>query len=416
MPLPYYSRKRSPINSPIGGILLTLPDIKKTIGHITKRSPILLPYPHIGSLVQSYLFAEHAVYHGKEAVKIWKKTIEIYFELIKLGVDLGKYKEMYDIYLIAMEHIVEGQQDLYYCDEEIESVKDKDVEVRFKALVGKYHTLYEKNVRYSITLAIYCLDLVSNHKDMNKKSLAEYCEDDLSCKLNKIKSCQGYKFINDLSFLTRGIEPLVKNAISHKRIEYGEEFNIIFRDRDRKGNERQREFKLGEFAKIVEATQINFTAQETGMALFVYDYQDKLSFGEVKQFRNLKQLRALIDRSIQEAFFIPKDIRFVDNNSKVICDVEKTSGFDYPSEWLGNLSGVKFRKGRPALKADEQALRIVSDIANLKTEFRECQINVYDYKQKCGSVKVNLDEWTKIVQSEHSKEDLDKHIIENTLT
>lgn len=413
MSLPYYLRDRIPIGPPVGGILATLPDIKNTIGHITKRPPILLPYPYIESLVQSYLFAEHAVHHDNEGIIIWRKTIEIYFELVKLAADLGKHNKMWQIYLNAMKHIVEGQQDLYHCDEEIESVKDRAVEVRFRTLMEKYHTLYEKNIKYSITIAIYCLDLISNHKDINEKSLAEYCEDDLSYKLKKIEACGNYRFINDLSFLLKGIEPHVKNAISHRRIEYGEESNIIFKNRDRKGNEWQREFKLVEFEKLIEAIQINFLAQSATMMLFVYDYQDKLNFEGIKRFRNLKQLRALIYGIIQEAFFISKDIRFVDDNSKIICDVQKTNGFDYPSECIGKLSGKLIRKKRPALKADEQALRIAFDIAHLDTEFQECEVNVFDYKQKCGNIKVNLAEWTKIVQSEYTKEDLDKYIIEN---
>ncbi len=414
MSLPYYSRKRSPTDFPAGGILFTLPDIEKVIGHITKRSPILLPYPHIRSLVHCYLFAEHAVHHGNQGVVIWKKTIEIYFELIKLAAGLGKYNEMHQIYLNVEEHIVEGQQDLYHCDEEMESVKERDAEVRFKVLMEKYHTLYEKNIRHSITIAIYCLDLVSNHKDINEKSLAKYCEDDLSYKLRKIEDCKNVRFINDLSFLSKGIEPHVKNAISHKRIEYGEESNIVFKDIDKKGNEWHREFRLAEFEKLVEAIQINFLAQVAAMTLFVYDYQDKLNFTEIKRFRNLKQLRSLIDEFIYESLFISQDIRFVDNNSKIICDVKKTDGFDYPTELFGKLGAIKFRKKRPPLKADKQALRIVFYIARLGTEFRECEVNVFNYKQKCGSIKVNLAEWAKILQSEYTKEDLYKHIIETT--
>jgi hypothetical protein len=413
MTLPYYARKEQPFESSETYILFHTPEIKQVIGHITKRPISLLPPPHIENIISSYLYAKHSVYLVPKGVEIWKNIIEIYFELINLTINLGKHIEMRNIYLISMKHVAEGQQDLFYCQEQLDKLKNEsDVEVRFKLLMDKYFTLHEKNVKYLLSLAIFCLDQIMNHKDLNIKSVECYCEDDVSYKISKLKQCQPKLDLkHDLDPLLLGIEPHIRNAIGHKRIKYGEENNLILSDRDG-WNE---EYKIEEFEKIVESLFINFHAQASAVVLFCYEYQEKLELNKVKSYTSLKELRTLINIELEDSFFDPVNILFIENNTKIVCDVKKRAGFDFPSELMGNLEGVRFHTKRASLKADEQSFRVILGIAHLNTDFEECQINIVDYNNnKIGCVRVNLRKWTNLVKDSFKKEDLNKYIVENT--
>ena len=338
------------------------------------------------------------------------KIIEIYFELIRLVAALNKYEEMRDLYLESMEYILEGQNDLFNCNEQIESVLGKDLEVQFKAFMDKYHTLHEGNVRYSISLAVFCLDYVANHKDIDK-SPERYCRDDLSYKVSKIEKCKNYSFTNDLNSLLLGINPHIRNAISHKTVQYGEDSIVTFCDRTW-----AKEYSIREFEALVEAIEINFNAQMAALTLFTYEYEDQLDFKVVKPYFNLKQLRIEIDRQVHDSYFVTRDITFDEENSCIICDVEKKLGFDSPSELFGNIKGFKFRKKIPKLDAEHQALRVAHTIALLRTDFDKCRINVLDCKDSViGYIEVDLAQWTKLAEQESTKSDFEKHILANTL-
>lgn len=407
MTLPYYARKQSPVNSPELGLLLDIPELKKNLGHILERKNIgLLPIDYLGSISSAYHFASHST----SGLNQWVRIVEIYFELIKLCVALNKYNEMFNIYICIMSKIFEGQQDLYNCQEQVDAVKNKDVEIYFKALVDKYFSLYEHNIRYTLSLAIYCLDLISNHKDASKKNAENYCDNDLSYKLEKIETCLKLKFRNDLNNLKLGIEHHIRNAIAHKKYEYGEIKNMIFYDR----GGWKAEYKIEVFKELIEKIQLNFHAQGTALQLFMYEYEDLIDKSTIKPYQNVKQLKTFIVREINDSYFIPKDIRF--EGKSIICDVEKKAGFDYPSSTMGNINGMRFYSERKdPLKADLQALRVIHGIALLETDFEVCRINIVDYLQKPqGSVEVNLKKWTELVRTKYAKKDLDRYIVINT--
>ncbi|OGS43351.1 MAG: hypothetical protein A2539_03570 [Elusimicrobia bacterium RIFOXYD2_FULL_34_15] len=412
MSLPYYSKKLDIGGPKEAAILFYLPEIKKAIGHIISKNIGHIPPPHIESIISSYEFANHSVYLGKEGTKIWTKTIETYFKYIKLVVDQGKINELYQIYLISMEHLREGQEDLFYCEEQIESSKNKDPEIKLRLMLDKYHSLYEKNIRYSINIASYCLDLITTHKDIKSKSLDEYCvNDDLSYKIGKIENgitkCK-LDLINRI--LLKGLDPHIKNAASHKGIEYGINGNLILKDRDW-----NKEFSLTELTRIVEEAEINFNAQGASIVLFAFEYFDKVDPKINKLYYSLKGLRSLIDAEIKNAYFIPKDINFIDDKY-IVIDVEKIAGFDSTSELMGNIEGKRFYSQRPKLNTNDQALRIILYIAHFKTNFKECTVNVLDYNdKKIGIFRVNLEKWTKIIQTKYSFSDLEPYVIENNV-
>ena len=185
MPLPYYSRDASDLDHAEMGALLYLPDIIKSFGHIIERRIGLLRFPYMNNIISAYLFAENIKYHFDPGIDIIVKIVEMYFELIKLCAALNKYNDMIDIYSISMNYLLEGQNDLYNIDDQLKFIKDRDPEIQYKVLVDKYHTLYEGNLKYTITLAIYCLDIIANQKDIKIKDAKNIAKTISHIKLRK---------------------------------------------------------------------------------------------------------------------------------------------------------------------------------------------------------------------------------------
>jgi len=415
MALPYYSKKRDDgLTSGDMGIWLYLPDLKKEIGHLSKNDLGQLPLRTFGSLVSSYEFAKNSLYCAGKGLYILRKTMEIYLELLKLGTNLGKFNLLTDVYLKVMEYLRDGQQETFHCNEQIKIVKDQDIEVRLKIILDKYHSLYEHNYKYSITLPVYCFDLIASHKDLNKKSIEDYCNDDVSYKVDKINSGLGYNLMNDAKLLLNGVDPHIRNAIGHKKVKFDLNHKVILSDRDGWQNE----FNYGDLDALVESLHLNIYAHFSAMTLYIYNHKDELendSRFSSRKYTDLKDLQHDIYEEIKKAYFIPIDIKFDEENSKIICNVKKEGGFDYPSSFMGNIDGKCFYEDIPPRKGDEQSLRVIYSIAPYDTIFKECEFNVYEWNDKLtGTVIVNLAEWNKIVKVRHTKEDLDKHIIKNT--
>lgn len=409
MPLPYYSNENL-LSEDAHVTLLILPEIHAYLKGVIKKSIIVFPFPHSGYLCSTYSFIKN--HAGDDGLTLWKRTIVTYLEVLELVFSLGKSKELFSQYSAAMDKFIEGQEALFHCHKHVESYKGNDFRIKFKGLLDEYLCLYEGNVKVSLCMAVLALDIIANHPDATKKTPVNYADDDVSYKIQKISKCNHLKLKNDIKDLIKSIEPHIKNAISHQRVEYGEENNIILRDKD--GWEK--EYKLEDFKKLNLELFVIQLAHNTAMSLFMYEHEESLDFSGVKPYANLKQLRNLIDREIKLAYFEAKDIRFDLKRSEIICDVTKQPGFDSPSTTYLKFRGVPLKEERPALKTDDQALRVMHNIAGLNTEFSICVVNIFEYDGKLlGSVSVNLFEWTKLsLKSVQKKEELDKYILSNS--
>lgn len=409
MPLPYYSDKLEPFGID-PSYLLFFDDIKKALDHIPAKDVGLVHPLHMRNIGNYYYYAQQALYIYPSGVLNWQRTIEIYFELLKLVVQLGYLKKLGEIYFKGSFKINEGLQALYH-EEQLKVSKEHDWRIHINALMNKYHTLYEANVRFSIVMAVFCLDIISGHDDAKKKTLDNYFDDDLSYHLKKIESCKEFTFQNKLEYLSKGINPNIRNAIGHKKIEYSDEEKVILRDRNWKD-----EFTVSDFERMIQFILVNYYGQITAQLLFVYDYNEKIDFKGFKRYSNLKQLRILIDQEIRNSFLIPKDIRFENDNSLISCDVEKRPGFDHPSETFMNYCGATIGHQRPGLNLEEYILRVIYHIALLDTDFTECTINVNKFDgTSFGSMTVDLKGAYEIAREDDGYNKLKKRVISNSI-
>ncbi len=167
---------------------------------------------------------------------------------------------------------------------------------------------------------------------------------------------------------------------------------------------------------MIQFIMVNYYGQITAQLLFAYDYHEKIDLKGFKPYTNLKQLRILIDQEIKNSFLIAKDIRFENNNSLISCDLEKSPGFDHPSETFMNYHGATIGHRRPGLNLEEYVFRVVYHIALLNTDFTECTINVNKFDgTSFGSMTVDLNSAYEIAREDDGFNELKKKIISNSI-
>ena len=410
MTLPYYSDK----NRPHGidpSYLLFLEEIRSSLGHIISKNIGLAPPEYLASIATYYQKAQQSYYINPSGTLNWQNTAEIYFELIKLSADLGYLNQLAEISLKSSHKINEGLQELYHLSESLNTSKELDWQIYMKNLMEKYHTLYEANIRHSLVMIVYCLDIISNHKDLQIKSLDDYFNDDVSYNISKIENCRNISFQHNLEYLTKGIEPHIRNALGHKKIEYTDEKTVILEDKSWKSK-----FSISNFEEINEYILVNYYGQITAQILFLYEYQENIDFQIVKAYSNLKELRILIDKEITNSFLVPLDIRFENNNSKISCDVKKSMGFDFPSTFFTNVNGANISQERPGLILEDSVFRVIYHIALLDTDFTECTINAKKYDgSSLGSIKVDLNKAYEIAYKDDGFSKLKEQILSNSI-
>jgi hypothetical protein len=407
MPLPYYSdqEKSGELDFPY---LLFFDDIKRTLGHVTTKDVGLIHPLQMRNIASYYYYAQQVYPNG---ALNWQRTAEVYFELIKLVAELGQLAKLAEIYFKSGFKINEGLQALYHAEDQLKTSKEQDWRVYTNALLHKYHTIYEGNIRASLVLAIFCLDVISNHEDHKQKSLEYYFEDDVSYDLKKIEKCKDFTFQHKLEYLCKGIEPHIRNAVGHKRIEYSDDKKVLLKDKSWNA-----EFTSAELERINQFILVNYYGQLTAQLLFEYDFKEKISLKGIRRYSNQKQLRILIDQEIRDSFFVTKDIRFETDESLIDCDVEKSIGFDHPSGTFVEYRGAVVSQERPGLDLEEYVLRVIHKIALLNTEFLKCRLNVYKYDEtNFGSMTVDLKGAYEIARGDDGFNELKKRIISNTL-
>ena len=300
----YYSDKYGEFDSFSRGMLLFLPELQKELNQYISKDISELEQPFFTHVAASYQLAQNSFNNG---LHIWRNVIKAYYELFNLNLQLNKHQEMYELYGYTSIYLAEGNQELFYCEEQLNNNKSTESEILLKLHIDKYLTLYESCLRYSITLGIWCLDNISGHKDMNA-DYEKLLKDDVSYKVDKIDKCSNYQFKNSLEFLKEGVVPLIRNSVAHKTFEYLENNKIKFIDRNV-----HKEYSLFEIQSTIDKIHINYLAQLTAITLFAFDNINKIDFKKIKRYRSDKQLRIIIDQEFRRLSFIPRSIEFSNN-------------------------------------------------------------------------------------------------------
>lgn len=391
MSLPYYHRNKKSIEREhtVFPFLLILPDIKERIQDLFNRDLDELPESLLPSIAAGYHSAQTLFHSPKDPLDDWESIIRAYIEILNLLFGLGKKDEIVEGYNTTMNKIMEGQEDFHHSVVQLEKVKDADVEVRFKALMDKYHTLYEFLVKHTITLPIFGLDIIFEHKKDAKAPIAKHFQDDLSYKSMKILEHPTDKMQNDMSLLCLGVDKLIRNSISHKSFEYGMKNDINFIDK--KSTKR---ISFTRFKNITDSLELNYIAQAASLNLFIFDKQDELDLSKKEKLSD-RRIIQIASNIFSENDLVPESIEIKNDKSKIHCVAKKRSGFESPSQVFGNIAGKRFSKEIPAPKLSKCLNHIVTGIAMLDTESKELEIEIINYKNESeGIIIFNLKEFS----------------------
>lgn len=397
MSLPYFTRGQRVFDRgmPEGLMLLLFPDAVKLLSPTLKRPLNEFPNKNLKSLLSGLQFAMGQIVlrePGKavQGDKVWQEVVEAVFELLALVVPLGKADELYELYVAIMEPLAEAQQELYNWDAQIKGLADADEEVLYNAYMGKYSALYEGLVKVAVSLAVYCIDIISAHKDIGKKDPEGYVHDDLSYKRSKILEAAKLGLRTDLAVLLTGVEPHIRNAIAHKRFEYGEGGRVTFRDIDRKTGAVtfERTMPLGSFKLLVKSLEVNFVAQGAALILFPFEYADRIT-ARTGAPSKPKALKAAIYHECQEVKLEPTEIELKDGH--LTCKLYRSSSLDRPSQIFGNMDGIRFGQEIPPLPLRDQLLGLAVRLAEMMAPITVADLQAVDHAgDSLGYVKMDL--------------------------
>jgi hypothetical protein len=346
MTLPYYARDRSEVNVPSPVLERTFfwPTVRQLFGHIPRKSIDDCSPDCRHNLIRTAMYLQENRENHRACARILVTIAAAYYEVLSLVGDLGRTQEVYAVYSSAFDKLHEGQNDLFNVNEQLAAVEGRDVEVIFKALLDKYHSLYEGNVRYTLAPVTYALDIITGHKDSGAKSPEEYASDDVSYKLQKIENAKKLQLQNPLDPLLIGIEPHLRNAISHRTFEYLDSGRMRFVDRAW-----SKQMVEDEFSKAVLEIDTNLQGQLVGLTIFFHDYGDRLDLSKVPRYSTTKQLLALIDQIILRTWLYPKSVRCDSQRSLIHCEVLQMAASEFPSKAFGFVDGVPFQDTRAPL-------------------------------------------------------------------
>lgn len=400
----YYSNNYDQFNAFTKASSLFLNELQKELNQHISKDIAELKQPFFTHIAIQYQFAASL----PDGLSTWRNVIKTYYELIKLNLQLNKHQQMYELYGWTSLFLSEGNQELYYCEEQIKNIQSPNSEILFKLNIDKYHTLYESCLRYSFTLAIWCLDNISGHSDMNS-DYEKLLKDDVSYKIDKLDKCTTYNFLNSLSNLKKGVEPLVRNSIAHKTFEYLENGKIKFINRDS-----YKEYDVYEFQTLVNNIHVNYFAQLTAITLFAFDNNHKIDMKKIRRYNSDKQLRIIIDQEFRVLSFIPVSIKFVFDG--IICEVETPIGYDVESQVACKINNTNFNATLSPMDIKNAILNVIYQIAGLRTNYKYCKVTVFEFnsKNRIGYIEINLEEWTKLYDSSPSTETLDSYIIKSS--
>ena len=397
MPLPYFTRGKRVYDRgmPDGLMVLLYPDAVKLLAPTLQRPLNELPNKNLKSLLSGLQFAmgQIALRGPGKAVqgdRVWQEVVEAVFELLALVVPLGKADNLYELFEAIMEPLAEAQQELYNWDAQIGSLADADEEVLYNAYMGKYTALYEGLVKATVSLPVYCIDVISEHKDLGKKGPEGYVHDDLSYKRSKVLEAAALGLRTDLAVLLTGVEPHVRNAIAHKRFEYAEDGRVTFRDTDRKTGAVvfEKTYPLGSFKLLVKSLEVNFVAQGAALILFPFEYADRITLRTGAPPKP-KALKTTIYHECQEMKLEPTEIELKDGH--LTCRLYRDSSLDYPSTMVANVNGVRMREEIPPLPLRDQLLGLAVRLAELMAPITVADLRAFDHAgDPLGYVKVNL--------------------------
>ena len=404
MTIPYYARHRSDIDirPEEVDIVFFWPTVVRTLVNVSKRKLIDLPHNMRLNLISGIAFIEHRAKDKKAALLRYHNIVATYHELLCLAADTGLYQRLYHTYSRSFDLLQEGQNDLFNSNDLVRNSKNLDPEVKFRALLDKYHVQHEGNLRYTITPVVVALDAIIGHPDFSRKDENAYCADDLSYKSKKVSDNTGLKINGQMTSLLIGIEPHIRNAISHRTFEYLANGQVKFTDRH-KSDLWHKTLTMTEFDTLVFDADVAINAHVAAQTLFIHDYQSKIDFTAEPFYRNDKQLRSLIDQEMIRLRLTPVAIELSKENNLISLIGTKEPGTDHPSDVFGVMAGgVRFHRTRPSLKGEEQALHLLEYIATLDTPFKKCTVTVLDFcdKSPIGIITANMSQMTAIKKSQ----------------
>ena len=163
--------------------------------------------------------------------------------------------------------------------------------------------------------------------------------------------------------------------------------------------------------------QLNFLAQSNSIVLFEFDNHPEIVKLPVNHQVKTKKLMMMFDEVIRGLSFCPKNINIDTEKKTIICDIEKTPGFDNPTEFFGNIGGQRFAHKQKGLKVDVQAYGLIIDLLSQLDEFDQIHLNIHEFKDKyLGEITYNLNILRKIcLNKDYTLEDLKKNAIIDTI-
>lgn len=391
MSLPYFTRGKSVHRRgmPDGLLLLLYPDVVKRLEGVLTKPLSGLPRENQQSIVAGFHFAQGQFVGRKQGDTIWKEVIGAVLELAALVVPLGKGDDLYRLYHRIMEPLGEAQQDLFNADANIKKLKGEDREVLYGAYMAKYLALYEGLVKRTMAFAAYCLDLIADHGDLRKKGPDGYIRDDLSYHRLKVLNGVELGLQNDLGVLLTGVEPHLRNAIAHKRYEYGEDGSVTFRDINKKGDiVFEQTLSLEAFKALVTALEVNFQAQGAALTLFPYEYGEHISErGGAPSAR--KALKAQVYHVCSAAKLEPTEITLTGGH--LTCKLYRESSLDHPSQMFGNVAGFRFGQERPPIPLRDQLVTVAVRLAEAGVPITTADLQAEDHAgEALGRMKFDL--------------------------
>lgn len=149
MTLSYYARNRThvDIHPAEVDIVLYWPEVRKIIGHLSKRNINTLRPDLRNNLIQGIAFIEHNAEDRRTAYSQFCQIVETYHELLCLAANIGMTQRLYNVYIRSFDCMQEGQNDLFNSNAIVEQSRKANQEaVLFRALMAKYHVQHEGNL------------------------------------------------------------------------------------------------------------------------------------------------------------------------------------------------------------------------------------------------------------------------------
>lgn len=273
MKKPYFHIKGVPWGENYAFRLLAISKFEKALGNTLKKNLLSLGSP-IG---EYYLDRASGIFHlPKEQYKSIINQIKtvVYFAEEALKIDAEKVIEASDI---ISEKYEENNEQLLIAREKLNR-KEENITKKIQNVLECYHSLYEQGYKMLISFPIIAKEILIRSDELENKSIENYIYDDPSYKTNKIQSpliIGGYQTI----ILLDGYNNHVRNAISHKRIEFPDpdKEEVILKDQDKiRGKKWEKKFSYFDLLELTIKLDRTILSLELALGIFNVNNKDLL--------------------------------------------------------------------------------------------------------------------------------------------